>query len=366
MTLYVSNRDGNGKTDEIGHYRLPSNITSGAVLFPGLTVTQNSPLGLSVIVNTGDFRIDTGSGYAYHGWNGSAVVVSLSTADAANPRIDTIVVYVDKSETTSPSPPNNPNVAKIIKVNGTPGAIPTAPTGGTIQTAVGAGNPYIILADVRVNALATTVTNANITDRRTRLTIASDIVNESSILDGSVTVNKLGDGAVTSAKILDGTIATADYADLSVSTIKVADGAITTRKWKPGTINSAFTPAGGRWQQTTTGVWQTVTNCSMTYTAGPTPERLFIMLSIMAYKDTGYGEGRLAVNGVGMNQQMYFDPSWAWARSSMNYVVDVAASSVTTLSVQTINSSGTGSMWVTNETPQWMPKLTGFAIYNGP
>jgi hypothetical protein len=366
MTLYVSNRDGNGKTDEIGHYRLPSNITSGAVLFPGLTVTQNSPLGLSVIVNTGDFRIDTGAGYAYHGWNGSAVVVTLSTADAANPRIDTIVVYVDKSETTSPSPPNNPNVAKIIKVNGTPGAVPTAPTGGTIQTAVGAGNPYIILADVRVNALATTVTDANITDRRTRLTIANDIVSEASILNGAVTVNKLGDGAVTSAKILDGTIATADYADLSVSTIKVADGAITSRKWKPGTVNSNFTPAGARWAQTTTGTWQTITNCSMTYTAGPTPERLFLVLSVMANKDVGTAQTRLAVNGVGMTQQMYHDASSSWVRASIPYVVDVTANSVNTLAIQSINELGGGTFSITNELARWTPKLSGFAIYNGP
>lgn len=364
MTLYISNRDGNGKTDEQGHYRLPSIITAGTALLPGLAVTQNSPLGLSVLVAAGDYRIDTGNGYAYHGWNNVSTAVALSTADSANPRIDSIVIYVDKGAATSASPPNNPGIAKLIKVNGTPNAVPTAPNGATIQAAVGAGNPYIVLADVRVNALATQVTDANITDRRTRLTIANDVVSESSILNGAVTTNKLGDGAVTSAKILDGTIATADYADLSVSTAKLANAAVTTPKFNPSVINSNFTPAGARWQQTVASTWQTVTNCSMNYTAGATNERLFIHMTIMAFKDTGgNGEGRLAVNGVGQTHQIYFDSSWAWARTGMNYVVDVNAGQTVSLAVQTMNASGGGNMWVTNEVAKWMPKLTGFSTW---
>lgn len=364
MTLYISNRDGNGKTSEEGHYRLPSIITAGNALFPGLAVTQNSPLALSVLVAAGDYRIDSGLGYAYHGWNNASTAVVLSTADSANPRIDSIVIYVDKGAATSASPPNNPGIAKLIKVNGTPAASPTAPSAGTIQTAVGAGNPYIVLADVRVNALATTITDANITDRRSRLRIADGVVTDTSLLDGAVTTNKLSDSAVTTAKIAAGAVQTTDLGDASVTTAKLADNSVTTRNFSPSVINSNFTPAGSRWQQTVASTWQTVTNCSMTYTAGPTNERLFLTMSLMAYKDTGgNGEGRLAVNGVGMTQQIYFDSSWAWARTGIDYVVDVAAGATITLAVQTMNASGSGNMWVTNEVAKWMPKITGFSVW---
>lgn len=365
MTLYISNRDGNGKTSEEGHYRLPSIITAGNALFPGLAVTQNSPLSLSVLVAAGDYRIDSGLGYAYHGWNNTSTAVALSTADSANPRIDSIVIYVDKGAATSASPPNNPGIAKLIKVDGTPAASPTAPSAGTIQTAVGAGNPYIVLADVRVNALATTVTNANITDRRSRLRIADNVVADTSLLDSAVTTSKLADNAVTTAKIAAGAVQTTDIADLAVTPAKFADGAVTTQKFKPSIISSNFSPAGARWNQTTGGILQTITNCSLTYTAGPTPERLLLEVSSMSSKDSGYGAITLGVNGVGQTLEMYCDPSWSWTRCSATYSVNVAANSTTTLSVMSRNDSG-GNFWTCNEQLKWMPRISGFSIYNGP
>lgn len=365
MTLYISNRDGNGKTDEQGHYRLPSIITAGTALLPGLAVTQNSPLGLSVLVAAGDYRIDTGNGYAYHGWNNTSTAVALSTADGSNPRIDSIVIYVDKTAATSASPPNNPGIAKLIKVNGTPNVVPTAPNGATIQSAVGAGNPYIVLADVRVNALATTVTDANITDRRSRLRIADNVVADTSLLDSAVTTSKLADNAVTTAKIAAGAVQTTDIADLAVTPAKFADGAVTTQKFKPSVISSNFSPAGGRWNQTTTGILQTITNCSMTYTAGPTPERLLIEISVMGFKDSGSGAATLGVNGVGQTLEMYFDPTWSWPRTAATYSVNVAANSTTTLSVMTRNDSG-GNFYICNEQLKWMPRISGISIYNGP
>ena len=54
MTVYLSNRDGDGKTNEEGHLRLLSKILSGQVLgSDSLKVIENSPLGLSVIVQEG-------------------------------------------------------------------------------------------------------------------------------------------------------------------------------------------------------------------------------------------------------------------------------------------------------------------------
>ena len=221
MTLYLSNRDGNGKTSEEGHYRLQTQVLSGDVLGGSLLVTQNSPTGMSVLVTSGDFKIDTGLNYSYTGWASVNEVITISTADPANPRITTIVAYTDKGALTSASPPNNPGINKLMAINGTPQAVPTAPNGTTIQSAVGAGNPYIILADVRVNAAATSILNANITDRRTPLQTAPNMVRTTSIVDSSVTNSKIADNAVTTSKILDSNVTTNKLANLSVTAAKI-------------------------------------------------------------------------------------------------------------------------------------------------
>lgn len=183
MTLYLSNRDGNGKTSEEGHYRLQTRVYEGGILHVNdLKVTQNSPLGMSVLVATGDFRIDTSSGYAYTGWNTTSTVVTITTADPANPRITSIVLYIDKAATTSASPANNPGIPKFMAVNGTAASVPTAPNGATVQSAVGSGNPYMVLANVTIPAAGTQATNANISDQRVRMKVTPDLLNGTDIL----------------------------------------------------------------------------------------------------------------------------------------------------------------------------------------
>jgi microcystin-dependent protein len=182
MTVYLSNRDGNGKTNEEGHYRLLSKMTTGqALTSTDVKVTENSPLALSVLVQPGDYKIDTSSGYAYMGWIAGTEAVTITTPDPSNPRITSIVLYVDKGAVTSASPPNNPGISKLKAVNGTASGSPTAPSGATIQSSVGSGNPYIKLADVLVGAGATQVTNSDITDTRTRIKLSNDILENSSL-----------------------------------------------------------------------------------------------------------------------------------------------------------------------------------------
>lgn len=223
MTIYLSNRDGNGKTSEEGHYKFQTAVFAGNVLGANaLKVRQNSPLGRNVIVGAGQYKIDTSSDYSYTGWNTADEVVAISTADPANPRITVIVAYVDKNATTSPTPPNNPGVTKLLAVNGTPGAIPSAPNSTAIQTAVGAGNPYIVLAEVRVNAAAATITDANITDTRSQVSLGTALVSANSLASSAVTTAKLADSSVTDAKL----------ASNAVTTAKVLDAAVTDAKWR--------------------------------------------------------------------------------------------------------------------------------------
>lgn len=225
MTFYLSNRDGDGMTNEEGHYRFPSALFNGSVVSSGsVQVTQNSPLGMSVLIAAGDFKIDTSSGYAYMGWNGSSATVTISTSDPANPRKDAIVLYVDKGAATSASPPNNPGIIKSMAVAGTPAGVPTAPNSSAIQSAVGSGNPWIKIAEVTVAAAVTQITDANITDTRTfisipALFIAADTISTSMIQNSAITTAKIADANITTVKIADANITAAKRTETSNSGI---------------------------------------------------------------------------------------------------------------------------------------------------
>lgn len=184
MTVYLSNRDGNGKTNEEGHYRLLSDSLQGQVLGANsLKVVESNTPAMNVVVSPGDYRLETAPGkYAYMGWIEGVETVTLAASNPTNPRISVIVLYVDKQAATTASPPNNPGIAKLMSVNGTPASSPVAPSGAAIQSAVGSGNPYMILAYVNVGAGATTITNANITDQRSTITLNSSVLSAPSIV----------------------------------------------------------------------------------------------------------------------------------------------------------------------------------------
>lgn len=349
MTMYVSNRDGNGKTDEEGHYKFPLNAFSGNVLNANdLVVTQQSPVALGVAVAPGQFRVVAQSNtFAYSGWTDSAENITITTADTANPRITSIVLYIDKSAPTSPTPPNNPGVAKFIAVNGNPAATPLAPTNAVIQASVGASNPYIVLADVLVNANAVSIANGNITDRRTMVTLVSNLVNNAAIRDDAVSTSKIQNSAITSAKI--------------------TNGAISTAKFNPSIITRAcVAPTDTRYSNATT-TYTVLPGSTFTYTSGSTPETVFFFVSIMPNKDTG-GEGkvRLEVNGVLLTPEFYVNPGVPWARVHINTWYHWPANTTYTIRLMGMSAGG-GTLSVCNESsqPQWAPFITGFSVYGG-
>lgn len=215
MATYLSNRDG-GKTNEEGHYRFEVKSFTGNVN-NGLKVIQNNPLSMSVLVEAGDARIPYQE-YGYTWWNDGNLSVSINTADPSNPRDDVIVAYVDRGVTPDSNVTNNPDIVKIKSVAGSPSANPTPPNNTAIQTSVGAGNPYMILAQVRVGAGVSTVSNGNITDKRV---FASPII---------------ADGAVTAGKTAFG----GDYSTSEVNTgFKWIDGKLIYKRTFTGTITVA-------------------------------------------------------------------------------------------------------------------------------
>lgn len=183
MTSYLTNRDG-GKTNQEGHIRFQTKVWNGNVV-SGLQALVRSPLAMGVNISIGDAKVDY-STYGFTVWTDAIEAVSIATADPSNPRIDTVVGYVDMAVTPSSTNTNNPGLLKFKSVAGTPAASPSSPSGATIQASVGASNPYFTIANVLVGTGVTTIDNTKITDTRVIINI-----NGSNIADNSVSGSKL-------------------------------------------------------------------------------------------------------------------------------------------------------------------------------
>lgn len=133
--------------------------TTGIINSASLLVHQNTPAGLSVVVDSGWAAI-VGTTQANMGtyvtYNDASLVLSLNTADPTNPRIDLVCATVNDAYYTG-----SLNNVIIQVVAGTPAGSPVAPT-------LPANS--ISLATVAVGAGATAITNANITDTRVLVT----------------------------------------------------------------------------------------------------------------------------------------------------------------------------------------------------
>ena len=167
MSLGTSNRDG-GKTSESGHLRALAKMVTGDVI-TGLNVSQRSAgANMSVDIAIGDAFVRRSDGsYAHPVFNDAVYNQAIAAADGSNPRRDLIVLYVDYSQAPSTAVSNNTNgVVKIKVVTGTPAGSPVDPNSTAIQSSVGAGNPYTVLARVRVPAGQTSITNTLIDDLR--------------------------------------------------------------------------------------------------------------------------------------------------------------------------------------------------------
>lgn len=160
MATYLSNRNSDGYTDENGHFRLPLKLIDGEIL-EGLEVSANSTPNMTVKISAGEAKIPY-QDYAYAVWSDAVATLTISTASSSNARIDRIVAYVDRTMTFTSSDTNNPGALKFKVVAGTPANPAVAPTDATVQSSVGAGNPWIELARVNVAMNATSITSANI------------------------------------------------------------------------------------------------------------------------------------------------------------------------------------------------------------
>jgi hypothetical protein len=176
--IYTAHRDG-GKSSEEAMFRLLNKIAGanneGVVGTNDLLVEENGTPDMHLIVNTGDIVIPY-QNHFYHNWITVSQTVTVTSNSSGNPRKDVVVAYVDLSVVQSTTS-NNPDAMKLIVVAGTPGASPSAPDATAIQAAVGAGNPYTVLAEIAVADGVTSITDANITDLRETFVLGVGVSN---------------------------------------------------------------------------------------------------------------------------------------------------------------------------------------------
>ena len=175
--------------------RIASSNNGSIVASPSdLKVSAGS--GMNVTVSTGAGIIGNGTLSGVRFAIDAPVTVAVNAASTANPRMDSVVAYIDKSVSASTSVVDNTDlgIIKFKSVAGTPASAPTAPSTATIQSSIGAGNPYMVLANVTVPKSSTAASSFTITD--TRVTPTSAI-----ITDNSITTPKLANKAVTSDKV---------------------------------------------------------------------------------------------------------------------------------------------------------------------
>lgn len=173
MAEYIGPRDG-GKTSEIGANRWMSKLFSPGVMTGWTASQRGAGANMSVDVALGDgsiWRVGTDT-YGYYGFSDATKNVVVSASDPTNPRKDILVAYIDKAVVSSASN-DNPNALKFSVVAGTAAGSPADPSDSTIQSAVGAANPFIKLARIAVAASASSIVTANLTDIRSFAALVS-------------------------------------------------------------------------------------------------------------------------------------------------------------------------------------------------
>lgn len=158
------------------------NIQGGAHSAAAYTAFENAAYG-NCVANVNSLKVSAASGMTARIAPGDGIIstpnsgkriqsdavetVTISAANATFNRIDSVVVYIDSAVAPSTAVIDNVNnILKFAVVAGTASGNPVAPNEATIQAAIGAGNSYMVLADIIVPSGVTSVNTATFIDRR--------------------------------------------------------------------------------------------------------------------------------------------------------------------------------------------------------
>lgn len=212
MTKKVFNMEG-GQHSAAAFTAL-ENRMYGSMVATDESCVVSAGTGMNVNVSAGDGIIDTGEQFARRFQIDSQETVPVTAANASLPRLDVVVVYIDNSVTVNPEAIDNTNnVLKLACVAGTPAASPTEPTTSMVQSAIGAGNPYMKLSSVLVPQGATSLADATFTDlRKYVFPISSEQIGA-----GAIKSENIGENEVKSHNI-DFTTLSGNYSAQEVNT----------------------------------------------------------------------------------------------------------------------------------------------------
>ena len=187
----------------------------------GLDVVAGS--GMNVTVNAGTALVGRDPSYNINVIG--TETVNVGAASPSNPINAVIVAYVDRNVAGDQSVTDNTNdVFKLKAISGAAASNPADPTNSAIQAAIGASNPFIILARVKKRAGATAISSNDITDLRKMTTLPNGRINNANLIsDGTIESKNIKDGSILPQKL--SSISRGDY-----STDEIDTG----RKWING------------------------------------------------------------------------------------------------------------------------------------
>ena len=189
---FVAYRDNNAWTSERGAGKfMDLFIKSGTLgkgdkgaIVNGMKVIPGSS-AMQVVIQANDGTSTATDGhciikyddYSYLCWQESNYTLTLDGSSQSMARISYIVAYIDRDIEYDETDKiiESPSVLKFVEVKGSEASTPSQPTRNQIQAVVGVNNPYIILAEIKINAGTSTITSSMITDRRIRGYLSGDL-----------------------------------------------------------------------------------------------------------------------------------------------------------------------------------------------